>query len=83
MLYLAPLLGDIAMHGRVGASGAHAATATDAADARSAALQLMSNALGHLDSDASIPPIIGAQLQMAIDALWTSVCTDQPSTDLH
>ena len=71
------------MNRRFGAGGAQALAGTDVVDARSIALNLMSKALGHLDSDAKIPPIIGAQLQTAIDALWTSLSTDQPSTDLH
>jgi hypothetical protein len=83
MLYLPSLLGGYFMQGKVGAGSAQAAAATDMTDARSMALNLMSRALGHLDSDSNIPPIIGAQLQTAIDALWTSVATDRPSTDLH
>lgn len=41
----------------------------DAVDAREAALACMRQALAHLDSDATIPPIIGAQLQLAVDTL--------------
>lgn len=78
-----PLLGDRFMHGRFGAGGAQVVVATDVANARSMALNLMSRALCHLDSDSKIPPNIGAHLQTAIDALWTSVSTDLPSTDLH
>ena len=71
------------MLGDFGGSSADVAGAMTAADARSKALALMSEALGHLDSDCSIPAIIGAQLQTAIDALWTSVSVDQASTNLH
>jgi hypothetical protein len=56
---------------------------SDVADAQSGALKLMSAALGHLDRDSEIPPIVGAQLQMAIDALWANFATGELSTDLH
>ena len=42
-------------------------------DARGFALAHMTKALHHLDSDATIPPIIGAHLQMAVDALRTNI----------
>lgn len=42
-------------------------------DARGLALAHMTEALHHLDSDATIPPIIGAHLQMAVDALHTHI----------
>lgn len=42
-------------------------------EARELALAHMTKALHHLDSDATIPPIIGAHLQMAVDALRTSI----------
>ena len=51
--------------------------------ARSAALQLMSEALIRLDSDGKIPAVIGAHLQSAIDALWMSASEDQRSIHLH
>lgn len=44
-----------------------------AADARKIALDCMMSALEHLDSDASISPIIGSQLQLAIDRLVSSM----------
>lgn len=59
------------------------AAAADTGEARSMALSLMSRALGHLDSDSTIPSIIGAHLQSAIDMLWNSSSIDQPSTRLH
>jgi hypothetical protein len=40
--------------------------------ARSAALACMTKALIHLDGDMSIPPLVAAQLQLAIDRLWNS-----------
>jgi hypothetical protein len=52
-------------------------------DARTAALAHMSKALAHLDSDASIPSIIGAHLQGAIDALWKSSSKDPTSLNMH
>ena len=42
-------------------------------DTRQLALACMEEALQHLDSDATIPPIIGAHLQMAVDALRTNI----------
>jgi hypothetical protein len=50
---------------------------------RSAALLLMSEALARLDSDQTIPAVIGAHLQSAIDALWTSGSGGQHSIHLH
>lgn len=70
------------MVGNHGAKDA-AAVAADEDDARAIALSLMSRALGHLDSDSKIPSIIGAQLQSAIDALWTSTSSDQASNHVH
>jgi hypothetical protein len=43
----------------------------------------MSNALAQLDSDASIPAVIGAHLQSAIDLLWVSASGSHGSTQLH
>lgn len=71
------------MHGKFGAEGARVSAAADAGDARSAALILMSEALARLDSDSNIPAVIGAYLQSAIDALWTSASSDQHSIHLH
>jgi len=47
-----------------------------AADARKTALDCMLSALEHLDGDASISPIIGSQLQLAIDRLISSMPDD-------
>ncbi len=58
-------------------------TAPDEGDARSAALLLMSEALACLDSDSNIPAVIGAHLQAAIDALWTSSSAGTHSMHLH
>lgn len=66
--------------GAEAAAGAHAA---ESVDCRSKALELMSKALAHLDRDRTIPPAIGAQLQTAIDALWTSASSTSPSSHLH
>ena len=63
--------------------GAGAIAAADEGDTRSAALRLMSEALARLDSDSNIPAAIGAHLQTAIDALWTSGSTDPHSNHLH
>lgn len=71
------------MLGNFDADGAGADLRADADDARSAALCLMSEALAHLDSDSKIPAIIGAHLQSAIDALWTSATGDLHSIHLH
>ena len=38
-------------------------------DAGQAALASMTQAMTHLDSDLTIPPVIGAHLQLAIDSL--------------
>jgi len=43
------------------------------ADARGLALNCMLAALDHLDRDAGISPAIGAQLQLAIDRLVSSM----------
>jgi hypothetical protein len=55
----------------VGMLGSHGSQDSDSGvtDARAAALDLMNRALAHLDGDQAIPEIIGAHLQMAIDAL--------------
>jgi hypothetical protein len=71
------------MLGDFGADGARAGLGADEEDARSLALHLMSQALAHLDSDSKIPAVIGAHLQSAIDALWTSASGDQHSIHLH
>jgi hypothetical protein len=71
------------MIGEIGVEGTGVDGAADAADARSAALMLMSEALSHLDSDSNIPAIIGAHLQTAIDALWTSAASGQHSSQLQ
>lgn len=71
------------MLGNFGADGGAAIGSMEAGDARSEALQLMSRALAHLDSDSKIPAVIGAYLQSAIDALWTSGSGDQHSIRLH
>lgn len=71
------------MLGNFGADGARGACGAQAEDARSAALHLMSEALAHLDSDNKIPAVIGAHLQSAIDALWTSASADPHSIHLH
>lgn len=71
------------MLGKFGAASAGISDAADAGDTRSAALLLMSEALARLDSDHNIPAVIGAHLQSAIDALWTSGTTDQSSANLH
>lgn len=47
-----------------------------AADPRKIALGCMLSALDHLDSDEGISPVIGSQLQLAIDRLVSSM----PST---
>jgi hypothetical protein len=66
-----------------GADNAGASAATDEDDARSTALRLMSEALARLDSDGNIPAVIGAHLQTAIDALWTSGSAAPHSIHLH
>lgn len=53
------------------------------ADARSTALHLMTEALTCLDGDSHIPAYIGAHLQSAIDALWTSASPNRSSIQLH
>ena len=58
-----------------------AAADDSAVDARGLALAYMTKALHHLDSDATIPPIIGAHLQMAVDALRTNI-HGVPAVDL-
>ncbi len=70
------------MLGNYGAEGAATGAGEETRDARWLALALMSKALDHLDSDSSIPTIIGAQLQSAIDALW--ICySNEKSLNLH
>lgn len=71
------------MLGNFGANSAIVNSATEESDARSAALLLMSEALARLDSDHNIPSIIGAHLQTAIDALWTSASAGPHSNNLH
>lgn len=51
-------------------------------DVREAALSCMVQALSLLDSDATIPPIIGAQLQLAIDTLRLAVDGQQTVVEL-
>lgn len=50
------------------------------ADARRIALNCMLSALDHLDSDARISPVIGSQLQLAIDRLISSMPDGTPAT---
>lgn len=77
-------LGEVSvMLGSIGAHGGGDRAAAESDDARSAALQLMSEALARLDGDSSIPAIIAAHLQSAIDALWTSGADGPPSSQLH
>lgn len=71
------------MLGNFGAGGAGVSCGAEANEAWSAALNLMSEALAHLDSDSRIPAVIGAHLQSAIDALWTTASPDQYSIHLH
>ena len=52
-------------------------------DVREAALKCMSRALAYLDSDATIAPIIGAQLQLAIDTLRMTIDGDQTIVELE
>lgn len=68
---------------KIGAGSVEEADATEAADGRTMALDLMSRALAHLDGDGTIPPIVGARLQTAIDALWICGSTNQSSIHLH
>ena len=71
------------MLGKFGSGDAGIGVAAETTDTRSAALLLMSEALARLDSDSNIPAVIGAHLQTAIDALWTSASGDERSTHLH
>lgn len=71
------------MLGKFDADDAGVRPAAAECDARSAALLLMSEALSRLDSDDTIPAVIGAHLQTAIDALWISASGDQRSIQLH
>ena len=68
---------------KFGAEAADISASAEAGDARSAALMLMLEALTRLDSDSKIPAMIGAQLQTAIDALWTSGSGGAQSIHLH
>jgi hypothetical protein len=68
---------------KFGAEAAGISAAAEAGDARSAALILMLEALARLDGDGKIPAMIGAQLQTAIDALWTSGSGGAQSIQLH
>lgn len=80
----APELGEVsAMLEEFGARSAATGAPEDDGNARSAALLLMSEALAFLDSDSSIPAVIGAHLQTALDALWASASEGQASTHLH
>jgi hypothetical protein len=54
------------------------AEASGAADTPKLALDCMLAALEHLDSDASISPFVGVQLQLAIDRLVSSNPTATP-----
>jgi hypothetical protein len=71
------------MSGNHGLGGSAAIHGGEAGDARMTALTLMTRALEQLDGDKSIPSIIGAQLQSAIDVLWMGSSSDRPSTNLH
>ena len=71
------------MLGNFGADGVINSSAAEESDTRAAALRLMSEALARLDSDRNIPAVIGAHLQTAIDALWTSASADPHSNRLH
>lgn len=71
------------MLGNFDSDGAGASRGAEAVDARSAALQLMTEALARLDSDSGIPAVIGAHLQSAIDALWWSGSGNQRSIRLQ
>lgn len=85
MLYVSPRFwgNPLKMLGNYGAQDVAIGAAEEAADARWAALALMSSALVQLDSDSSIPTIVGAYLQSAIDALWVCSSTDRSSIHLH
>lgn len=50
-----------------------AANECHSVDARETALACMLQAIAHLDSDATIPPIIAAHLQLAIDTLQSTM----------
>ena len=67
----------------LGANSAGASAATEEDDPRSIALRLMTEALSRLDSDGNIPAMIGAHLQTAIDALWSSGSAAPQSTYVH
>lgn len=54
------------------------AGASGAADMRKLALDCMLAALEHLDSDPSVSPFVGVQLQLAIDRLVSSNATATP-----
>lgn len=53
-----------------------------AVDMRGLALACMSKALEYLDSDPSISPVIGSQLQLAIDKLWASMPSEPRLAEL-
>ena len=59
------------------------AGAVESVDARLTALALMGQALAQIDSDSSIPAIVGARLQTAIDALERCCPNYQPPINLH
>lgn len=50
-----------------------AAGINDYPGAKKAAVACMLQALAYLDSDSTIPPIVGAHLQLAIDTLTATV----------
>jgi hypothetical protein len=52
-------------------------------DVRFTALALMGQALAQIDSDNTIPAIVGARLQTAIDALERCCPNDQRPINLH
>ena len=60
------------------ATGAHC---TD--DHKQEALSCMLRALDRLDSDPTVPAIIGAQLQYAIDLFCAEYSIEQPQPNFH
>ena len=64
------------MNVKPGRMGPNSAGGAATADPRDIALGFMLSALDHLDSDAGISPVVGSQLQLAIDRLVSSM----PST---
>jgi hypothetical protein len=57
--------------------------AVDSGDARLTALALMGQALVHIDGDDTIPAIVGAHLQTAIDSLARHCPTPWTRANLH